>query len=130
MKKLIVLMCLLLGQFATAQVSYNCFGSKGTKAELKVYPTSPVSASWNDISQTAGSSAKFIGIEQAPFSDKRGMMLFDLVDFYHNNTDSRFVLALPPNVVRVPRSLSASVYFDHDDHEEDNESFGCRLTSR
>lgn len=117
--KYLVLMLSFLCFSAFAETSYDCQSTEGTRASLSVHGKKSVE--WFDISHSASSAGRSIGLEKAPFSDWKNHHLFRLVDFATSD-DSSFIIAL--DKLRGPK-IQAVVYFDNDDHPENIEEFQC-----
>ena len=113
-----ILLAATLSSAVSHAKTYSCQDIQGNVATLNMFSLSDVS--WNEVSQSASSSAKYIGLDDAPYSETKGFMLFRLTDFYTTN-DSSFVLALKRAVNRA----EAVVYFDNDGHSEQETKFSC-----
>ena len=102
--------------------TYSCISSAHESGILKI--SSPNSVTWENDSRSEFSTAKFHHVDQAPFSPLNGQMQFLLLDFY-NTEDSGFYLSLPLNAFKLPPKMNITLYFDNDDHAEDEINYLC-----
>lgn len=99
---------------------YICTDRAGHKAELTTFANGRVQ--WNEPWHSASSDGTYAGKETAPYSQYRGFSLYQLTDFYMTE-DSSYMLALNKNKKGLVDK--AVVYFDNDDHAEEETVYSC-----
>jgi hypothetical protein len=104
---------------AGASTLYSCVDAEGNVAELTIKGKNKIA--WNEPWHSASSDGSFVGKEKAPYSEQKGYLRYELTDFYSSD-DSAFYVALE---ALHGNQLKAVVYFDNDDHYEDETAFTC-----
>jgi len=123
MKHLLVLAAVLAATLsAEASTVLKCASQDGNVATLTIADHRQA-ITWSEPWHSAASAGVAAGKETAPYSEIKGYDRFQLVDFYATN-DSSYVLALSPVAERG--YVKAVVYFDNDDHMEDETAYLCR----
>lgn len=119
MKALVALLLLTFTGSAFAE-KYNCLDQSGNHfAELDVFDGNEIF--WSEPWHSAESSGKYLGNEDAPFSEFLGYRSYRLVDFFTTESSAHiFVIEnLTAEIVKV------ATYFDDDGHDVDIEKYTC-----
>lgn len=119
MKTLIALYILIFTTSAFAN-KYDCIDGSGNHlAELQIFNNNEIQ--WSQFWNSAESDGRFIGAEDAPFSEFKGYLRFRLTDFFTTES-SMHVLAVEK---LNEQFVKAATYFDNDDHAEDITHYTC-----
>jgi hypothetical protein len=116
-----VLAFLLFVSLSSHASEIVCRDSQGNFAQLRISQDLRV-VRWSEPWHSADSSGSFIGKELARYSPYRGYDRYRLNSFY-STPDSFYVLAIEPN---RSNSFKAVVYFDNDDHAEEETRYVCQ----
>lgn len=120
MKHLTLILVTALATQSAFAANYLCSDKNGNQSQLTTLANHRIL--WSEPWHSAQSSGEFKGFEKAPFSEFKGYSLFQLSDFY-NTEDSAYMIALG----RKGKTRTAIVYFDHDDHIEEETIYNCEL---
>lgn len=120
MKLSILVVTSLLASQSVFAANYLCTDSEGHQAELTTLANNRIK--WVEPWHSASSEGSFAGKETAPYSEYNGFAKYQLEDFYLTE-DSSYMLALG----RKGKTRTAVVYFDNDDHVEEETVYSCEL---
>ncbi|MGZ3802345.1 MAG: hypothetical protein ACXVCA_18315 [Bdellovibrio sp.] len=120
MKILFPILLIFSSLSAHAVQNYTCTSAEGNVAELTIKSNSK-SIYWNETWHAASSKGTYIGIEEAPYSTFKGYHRYQLQDFL-STVDSGFFIAVS-NIRKD--NIQAVVYFDNDDHYEEEVVYNC-----
>ncbi len=124
MKLIIMLLTSLLVSQSIFATNYICTDTDGHHAELTTLTNGQLR--WSEPWHSAMSKGVYKGKVTAPYSPYKGYDLYKLEDFYLTN-DSAYMLALSKNQKQFIEK--AVVYFDNDDHAEEETIYNCYLTN-
>ncbi len=107
----------------TLASEYNCIDKNNQTGVLSVDNYSKT-IHWFQYKNAKASIGVPAGIEKAPYSPWKGYALFRLTQWPMTN-DSSWIVAIQPNKQIDPAIV---VYFDNDDHPENERAFRCIRT--
>lgn len=108
----------------TMAATYSCSSVKDVNEKAVLTIKSAKYAHWSNKSRSEDSLAVFTNIETAPYSSLKNERQYRLTDFY-TDPDSAFYLSLPSNINQFPKRIITTIYFNNDDHLDEETTFLC-----
>ncbi len=125
MKNIFITSLILISAIAAQaqKIEYSCQSLDHT-TEATLQLVDRMTLLWVDHSHSASSKGVFVGVDMAPFSERKGELQFKLVD-YLTTEDKQFILSVPGIVAKNPKQMNVTEFLDNDDHAEGEKEFHC-----